>query len=110
MSKRFLAIYDEKDNTYLNNCFSTNNLEMIKKFDTLNIECSIVEINKELFEFLQEKSKTDQSEWISPDGFTPTNYKIPYCQTGRRQISSLHKYIYNCFNSNHTFNYHCCYD
>jgi len=30
MSNRFLAIYDEKDNTYLNNCFSTNNLEMIK--------------------------------------------------------------------------------
>lgn len=46
MSKRFLAIYDDKNNTYLNNCFSTNNLEMIKKFDTLNIECSIVEINK----------------------------------------------------------------
>ena len=51
MSKRFLAIYDDKNNTYLNNCFSTNNLEMIKKFDTLNIECSIVEINKELFKF-----------------------------------------------------------
>lgn len=85
MSKRFLAIYDEKDNTYLNNCFSTNNLEMIKKFDTLNIECSIVEINKELFEFLQEKSKTDQSEWISPDGFTPTNYKIPYLNLGLNQ-------------------------
>ena len=30
MSKRFLAIYDDKNNTYLNNCFSTNNLEMIK--------------------------------------------------------------------------------
>ena len=78
MSKRFLAIYDDKNNTYLNNCFSTNNLEMIKKFDTLNIECSIVEINKELFKFLQEKSKTDSSEWISPDGFQPMNYKIPY--------------------------------
>lgn len=78
MSKRFLAIYNDKNNTYLNNCFSTNNLEMIKKFDTLNIECSIVEINKELFDFLQEKSKTDASEWISPDGFQPTNYKIPY--------------------------------
>lgn len=49
MSKRFLAIYDDKNNTYLNNCFSTNNLEMIKKFDTLNIECSIVEIYTNIF-------------------------------------------------------------
>lgn len=77
MSKRFLAIYDDKNNTYLNKQFS-DITEIRKEIDKLDIECSIVEVNKELFKFLQEKSKTDQSEWISPDGFTPTNYKIPY--------------------------------
>ena len=77
MSKRYLAIYNEKNNTYLNKFFS-NISEIRKEIDKLDIECSISEINKDLFEFLKDKSKTDQSQWISPDGFQPINYKIPY--------------------------------
>jgi hypothetical protein len=77
MSKRYLAIYNEKNNTYLNKLFS-NISEIRKEIDKLDIECSISEINKDLFEFLKDKSKTDQSQWISPDGFQPINYKIPY--------------------------------
>lgn len=76
MSKRYLAIYNEKNNTYLNKFFS-NISEIRKEIDKLDIECSISEINKDLFEFLKDKSKTDQSQWISPDGFQPINYKIP---------------------------------
>lgn len=78
MSKRIFAIYDSKNNQYKNNCFSTDIKIVRKEFDNLGKYGIIVEINKELFEFLQRKSKSDNSEWISPEGFKPSDIKIPY--------------------------------